>query len=141
MKLEQARQTGETNAQEKAGAKPESKHFIESGEAALLLAFTGCVEIIQWLLDMVPYVGWVVNGGISFFLGLIFYIWLTGKISKGAPKKWYKAIYAGSVGSVIPIIPDYFGAIIYLYIQDHKLLKKIGGKAGEMAEKAMEKVK
>jgi len=141
MELEQARMAEESSAQETAKAKTEPRHFIESGEAALLLAFTGCIEIVQWLLDMVPYVGWIVNGGIAFFVGLIFFIWLNGKISKGAPKKWYKAVYAGAAGSIIPIIPGYFGAIIYLYLEDHKLLKKVFGKAGEMAGKALEKVK
>lgn len=112
---------------EKSAAAPTQKHFINFGEAALLLAFTGCVEAIQLILDFIPFLGWLVNTVIAFLMGLVFFIWLNGKISKGAPKKWYKAIYGGAAGSIIPIIPGYFGAIIYLLIQDRNIpgLKKI----------------
>jgi hypothetical protein len=116
-------------------AKPKAEHFINSGEAVLLLAFTGSVEIIQWILDMVPYAGWIVNGGISFFVGFIIYIWLSGKIARGAPKKWLKAIYYGAAGGAIPIIPGYCGAIIYLIYQDRQFLGKVAGKIVKLIEK------
>ncbi len=135
MELAQKRNQEEPTEAEEGGegAKPREERFINSGEAILLLAFTGAVEIIQWALDMVPYVGWIVNGGIAFFVGGIIFIWLTGKIAKGAPKKWYKAVYYGAVGGALPVIPGFLGAIIYLLIQDRKIL-------GQAAGKLMEKI-
>lgn len=143
MELRQNQLANEGAAEAETGeeaAKPAEEHFINSGEMTLLSAFFGSLEIVQWLLDMIPYVGWVINGGIAFFAGFIFFIWLNGKISKGAPKKWYKAVYYGAAGSAIPIIPGYLGAIIYLYLQDHQLLKKIGGEVGKIAGKVMKKI-
>jgi hypothetical protein len=133
-------QAAESAEEEKTAAKPAEGRYINSGEATLLLAFFGSLEIVQWLLDMIPYAGWIINVGIAFFAGFIFFIWLSGKIAKGAPKKWYKAVYYGAAGSALPIIPGYLGAIIYLYMEDHQLLKKIGGKLGETAGKIMEKI-
>ncbi len=118
-------------ATEEETAKPAEERFINSGEAVLLLAFTGGIEIIQWILDMVPYAGWIVNGGISFFVGGIIFLWLIGKIARGAPKKWLKAVYYGVAGGVLPIIPGYLGVIIYLLIQDRKILGKTAGKLME----------
>ncbi|MFH0803854.1 MAG: hypothetical protein V1877_01930, partial [Candidatus Tagabacteria bacterium] len=56
-------------AKDEEAAKPAKEHFINSGEAILLLAFTGFIELLQWALDLIPYVGWVVNIIISFFVG------------------------------------------------------------------------
>lgn len=142
--LAESRRADERAAEEATESKsetvaPAEKHFINSGEATLLLAFTGFIEIIQWLLDMVPYAGWILNGGLSLFMGLIFFIWLTGKIAKGAPKKWYKAVYYGAAGGALPIIPGYLGVMIYLILDDHQLLKKAFGKIGETAQKMMQK--
>jgi uncharacterized membrane protein len=119
--------------------KPKEEHFINSGEAILLLAATGSLEIIQWLLDLIPYVGWIVNGGISILVAMTLFIWLTGKVAQGAPKSWYKVIWLGAFGGALPVIPGQLGAIIYLLIQDRKLLGKIGGKLGEEAEKLAQK--
>ncbi len=141
MQLEQNRIADETSAEEEeesgagAMAKPAEKHYINSGEAILLVAATGFIEIIQWALDLIPYVGWVINAGISFFVGFIIYIWLSGKITRGAPKKWLKAIYYGAAGGAIPIIPGYCGAIIYLIYQDRQFLGKAMGKIGKIIEK------
>ncbi len=140
MQLEQDRIADEAYAEEEeelAEGKQQSKtqHFINSGEAILLVAATGFIEIIQWALDFIPYVGWVINAGISFFVGFIIYIWLSGKIARGAPKKWLKAIYYGAAGGAIPIVPGYFGAIIYLIYQDRQFLGKVAGKIGKLIEK------
>lgn len=135
MNLEQARRADEVDSQnQQRSTATTPKHFIGSGEFAIFSTFLGVIEIAQLLLDFIPFIGWVVNVVISLFIGLIFYFWLNGKINKGAPKKWYKAIYAGAGGSIIPIIPGYFGAIMYLYIQDHKLLGKIGKAMGDVTK-------
>ncbi len=121
--------------------KAKEEHFINTGEAALLLAFTGAIEVICWILDFIPYLGWIINIVITVIVGGILLIWLTGKVAKGAPKKWYKAIYWGAVGGAIPIVPGYLGAIIWLLVQDRKILGKVAGKLGEAVEKTIEKVK
>ncbi len=136
VELAQSQRAGELAAETEPaaeGAKPGAERFISSGEAILLLAFTGSTEIIQWLLDLVPYAGWIVNGGITFVVGFSLIIWLTGKVAKGAPKKWYKAVYYGAVGGALPVIPGFFGSIIYLLMQDRKLL-------GQTASKLMGKI-
>ena len=129
----------EGRAESEEGIKPATGHFFDSGEVILALAFTGSTEIIQWLLDMVPYVGWIANGGIAFVVGFSMLLWLTGKIAKGAPKKWYKAVYYGAAGGAIPVIPGFLGAIIWLLIQDRKILGKVAGKAGGTLEKNLKK--
>jgi hypothetical protein len=121
---------GETQEKEKQKAKT---RFINSGEAIILLAFTGGVEIVQWALDLIPFVGWVVNIIISGLVFLILFIWLMGKIGQGAPKKWLKALWYGAAGGVIPIVPGFLGAIIYLLMQDWKIFGKVFGKLGEKA--------
>lgn len=154
MELEQARLADERAAEEKASeetaeeetteetaaekgkkAKSAKGPFINAGEATLLLAFTGFMELVQWALDFVPFLGWAINIAISGIVGFIVYIWVSGKITKGAPKKWLKAIYYGAAGSAIPIIPGYCGAIIYLIYQDRQFLGKTMGKIGELIEK------
>ncbi len=131
MRLQQTRGKAETEAEEKEAGKAKAgaaKRFINSGEAIILLAATGFIEIIQWALDLIPYVGWVVNGGISFLVAMVLLIWMTGKVAQGAPKSWYKAIWFGAFGGAIPVIPGQLGAIIYLLMQDRKIFGKIGGK-------------
>jgi len=140
MQLEQNRIADEMTLEEEGESaegkqKSKTQHFINSGEAILLVATTGFIEIIQWALDFIPYVGWVINVGISFFVGFTIYIWLSGKITKGAPKKWLKAIYYGAAGGAIPVIPGYCGAIIYLIYQDRQFLGKAMGKMGKLIEK------
>ncbi len=144
MELQQKRSTGKTNGQKTPGktdAAQSSQRFIDSGEAVLLAATTGLTELIQWALDLVPYVGWIINGGITFVVGFGLFIWVSGKVAKGAPKKWYKAIYWGAVGGALPVIPGYLGSIIYLLIQDRKILGKIAGKMGEEAEEKLKKLR
>lgn len=148
MELEQARFADEKAAEEAseesagdAAAKPAVRRFINSGEAPLLLAFTGAIDAVQWLFDFIPYFGWILNVIIAFPVGFILYIWIKGKMAKGAPKKWYKVLFAGAGGSIIPIIPGYFGAIIWLILEDRQTLKKAFGKLGKVAEKVMEKIK
>ncbi len=147
MRLQQSRQADETAGEEATGEeatgeeKAKEEHFINTGEAALLLAFTGAIEVICWILDFIPYLGWIINIVITVIVGGILLIWLTGKVAKGAPKKWYKAIYWGAVGGAIPIVPGYLGAIIWLLVQDRKILGKVAGKLGEAVEKTIEKVK
>jgi uncharacterized membrane protein len=121
---------------EESAAKPAEERFISSGEAILLLAFTGIIAIISWAFNFIPYVGWVLNLIINIAVGGILLLWLTGKIAKGAPKKWYKAIYYGAAGS---FFGGYFGAIIWLLIQDRKILGKVAGKLGEEMEKTAKK--
>ncbi len=111
MRLQQSRQADETAGEEATGEeatgeeKAKEEHFINTGEAALLLAFTGAIEVICWILDFIPYLGWIINIVITVIVGGILLIWLTGKVAKGAPKQWYKAIYWGAVGGAIPIVP------------------------------------
>lgn len=105
--------------------------FINAGEAIILLAFTGAIEILQWALDLIPYLGWIINIIISGFVLFVLFIWLTGKIAQGAPKKWLKALWYGAFGGVLPVIPGFLGAIIYLLMQDWKIFGKIFGKLGE----------
>lgn len=133
MELTQNQLADERTAEEAGEAKKEKqqskiRQFINGGEAILLLAATGFIEIIQWLLDLIPYAGWIANGGISILVAMTLFIWLTGKVAQGAPKSWYKVIWLGLVGGALPVIPGQLGAIIYLLIQDRKLLGKIGGK-------------
>ncbi len=150
MQLEQDRIADEAYAEEEeesttgAGAKPAEEHYISSGEAILLLAFTGLVEVIQWAVDLLNIafgLGIIINAIITGLVFGILAIWMTGKVAKGAPKKWYKALWYGAGGGVLPIIPGFLGAIIYLLIQDRKILGKIGGKLGEEAEKLATKIK
>ncbi len=138
MELQQARMADEMAAEEereeeteKGAAKPAEEQFINKGEAILLLAFTGLVAVVSWALDFIPFAGWIINLIINIFVGFAFFIWLTGKIAKGAPKKWIKALYYGAAGS---FFGGYFGAIIYLLIQDQKMLGKVAGKLGEEIE-------
>ncbi|OHA16043.1 MAG: hypothetical protein A3A10_02510 [Candidatus Tagabacteria bacterium RIFCSPLOWO2_01_FULL_42_9] len=133
--LQQARLADEKSAQTQAAAKPESRRFINSGEAIFLLAFTGIVEAIQMVLDFIPFLGLALNAVIAFFVGFVLYIWVKGKIAKGAPKKWQTALFAGAGGSILPFVPGYLGAIIWLILEDRQLLKKAFGKVGEMAQK------
>lgn len=133
MELTQNQLADERTAEEAGEAKkekqqPKIRQFINGGEAILLLAATGFIEIIQWLLDLIPYAGWIANGGISILVAMTLFIWLTGKVAQGAPKSWYKVIWLGALGGALPVIPGQLGAIIYLLIQDRKLLGKIGGK-------------
>jgi hypothetical protein len=121
----------------KAAAKPAEQRFISGGEAPLLLAFTGAVAGIMAFFDLIPYVGWVINVIIAFIVGGILLLWLTGKIARGAPKKWYKAIYYGAAGS---FFGGFFGAIIWLLMQDRKILGKIAGELGEKIEEQAKKV-
>ncbi len=143
MQLEQERLADERQEEEttKGKQQPKTQQFINSGEAIMLSAATGFIEIIQWLFDLIPYAGWVVNGGISILVALALFIWATGKVAQGAPKSWYKVIWLGAFGGVLPVIPGQLGAIIYLWMQDWKLLGKIGGKLGEEAEKLAAKIK
>jgi hypothetical protein len=127
---EGATETGE------AAAKPAEQRFISDGEAPLLLAFFGAVAGIQGTFDLIPYVGWIINVGITLVAGGIFFIWLTGKVAKGAPKKWYKALWYGALGS---FFGGYFGAIMYLLMQDRRILGKVAGKFGEKIEKIAKK--
>lgn len=136
MRLEEQRRaqemTEEEEKTEEGTIKPPEEHFINTGEAALLLAFTGAGEGITWLLDFIPFAGWVISIiAVTAPVGGILLIWMTGKVAKGAPKNWYRAIYWGAVGGAIPIIPGYLGSIIWLLMQDRKILSKIGGKLGE----------
>ncbi len=142
MRLEQERLAGEKQQEEQEEVaaeqvKPEEQHFINSGEATLLLAFTGAVAGIMCLFDLIPYAGWVINIIIALFVGGILLLWLTGKVAKGAPKKWYKAIYYGAAGS---FFGGYFGAIIWLLIQDRKILGKVAGGLSEKIEEQAKKV-
>ena len=146
MQLEQERLAGERQEEEQeetseVNQQSKAQQFINSGEAIILLAATGLIEIIQWVLDLIPYVGWLINAGISLLVALALFIWMTGKVAQGAPKSWYKAIWLGAIGGVLPVIPGQLGAIIYLLIQDRKLLGKIGGKLGEETEKLATKIK
>ncbi len=161
MELKQTRLADERAEEEAEGeqsaAKPAS-HLINSGEAALLLGFTGFIELVQWGLDAapailtsIPVIGWVLGPGMSaaaffaniliaLFVGGSLLLWVNGKVAKGAPRKWYKIIYIGATGSVIPIIPGYLGAIIYLLILDRKILGKIATRAlGEKTIRLTEK--
>ncbi|PIQ69646.1 MAG: hypothetical protein COV90_00225 [Candidatus Tagabacteria bacterium CG11_big_fil_rev_8_21_14_0_20_41_11] len=150
MQLEQQRLAAERQQEkqeeEEAGAearaKPAKGHYISSGEAVLLLAFTGAVEIIQAIVDWLNLafmIGTIINAIITAFVFGILAIWMIGKVAKGAPKKWYKALYYGAGGGVLPIIPGFLGAIIYLLIQDRKILGKVAGKLGEDVEKVVKK--
>ena len=123
----------ETDETQGKPAKSAPDHFINGGEAALLLAFTGLVEIIQWAVDFldVILIGILINGAITIFVGFILFIWVSGKVADGAPKSWFKAIYYGAVGGALPVIPGFLGAIIYLLIQDRKILGKVAGELGE----------
>ncbi len=149
MQLEQDRIADEAYAEEdeesetSAKAKPAEKHYISSGEAILLLAFTGLIELIQWAVDLLNLafgIGIIINVVITGIVFGILAVWMTGKVAKGAPKKWYKALYYGAGGGVLPIIPGFLGAIIYLLIQDRKILGKVAGKLGEAVEKAAQKI-
>ena len=88
MQLEQERLAAEKQEEETAKGKQQSKtqQFINSGEAIILLAAMGFIEIIQWLFDLIPYAGWVVNGGISILVAMALFIWATGKVAQGASK-------------------------------------------------------
>ena len=131
-----AEEIEEEETEESKPIKTEER-FINPGEAVLLLAFTGIMAGVSWLLDFIPYIGWIINIVINILIGFVLFIWLTTKVAKGAPKKWYKAIYYGAAGS---FFGGYFGAIIYLLIQDRKFLGKVAGKLGEEIEKQAKKV-
>ena len=114
MQLQQARMAEEMAAEEadeaQKTAKPAETHFINSGEATIMLAFTGIIEAIQAVVDWLNlafFIGEIINIIITIFVGFVLFIWLTGKIAKGAPKKWYKAIYWGAVGGAVPIVPAF----------------------------------
>jgi len=132
-----AEEKSQQGVEGEGAAKPAEEHFINSGEAVLLLAFTGIIAIISVVLDWLPYFGWIINLIINLAVGGILLLWLTGKVAKGAPKKWYKAIYYGALGS---FFGGYFGAIIWLLIQDRKVLGKVAGKLGEKIEEQAKKV-
>ncbi len=148
MQLEQSRIADEASAEEEESsmetkAKTAEEHYISSGEAVLLLAFTGLIEVIQWIVDLLNLafgIGIIINAIITGFVFGILAIWMTGKVAKGAPKKWYKALYYGAGGGVLPIIPGFLGAIIYLLIQDRKILGKVAGKLGGGVEKVAQKI-
>lgn len=128
---------------EEEGAKPAGQRFINAGEAPLLLAFTGVVEGVQQVVDWLNLAfgaGTIINAAITAAVLFVLFIWVTGKVAKGAPKKWYKVIYLGAAGGVIPIIPGQIGAIIWLLIQDRKILGKVAGELGEKIEKQAKKV-
>jgi len=164
MELEQARladERAEAETEEEQSADALPRHLINTGEAALLLGFTGFIELLQWLIDglpaaltatvqIVPGLGQalgVVMGPalegvsiaaniiITLFVGGTLLFWVHGKTQRGAPKKWYKVIYIGATGAVIPIIPGFLGAIIYLVMIDRKAFGKLGTKLMEKAEK------
>lgn len=141
MELRQNQLAAEKEAEsveEGGGAvKPATERFINSGEAILLLAFTGIIAIISILLDFIPLMGWLANLLINLAVGGLLLLWLTGKVARGAPKKWYKAIYYGAAGS---FFGGYFGAIIWLLIQDRKVLGKVAGNLGEKIEEQAKKV-
>ena len=143
MRLQQMREKAENEAEEETGEEPKTgpgKRFINSGEAIILLAATGFVEIVQWALDFIIYLGWIVNVGISILVAIALFIWATGKVAQGAPKSWYKIIWAGAFGGAIPVIPGQLGAIIVLIALDWKWLgkimgEKLGGKLEQLAAK------
>ncbi len=141
VQLEQDRIADEMAAEEEleegAKAKPAEEHYISPGEAILLLAFTGLVALISWAFDFIPFLGWIINLIINLLVGLTLFIWVSGKVAKGASVKWYKAIYYGAAGS---FFGGYLGAIIYLLIQDRKILGKVAGKLGESVEKVAQKI-
>ena len=58
MELTQNQLAAENAAEEpeRVESKTAEGHFINSGEATLLLAFTGIMAGISWLLDFIPYV-------------------------------------------------------------------------------------
>ncbi len=137
MELAQNQITNERGVEpetEEGAAKPAEERFINSGEVTLLLAFTGAVEGIQQAIDWLNLafgIGTIINVAITLAVLFILVLWLTGKVAKGAPKKWYKALYYGAVGGALPIIPGFLGSIIYLLIQDRKILGKTAGKLME----------
>ncbi len=110
-----AQQEEETTEEQKETPK---QQFIGSGEAIILIGFTGMLELLQWGLDFIPFLGWAINAVIAVLAGLALIFWVSPKTARGAPKSWYWTIILGGVGSALPIIPGYLGAIIYLIVQD-----------------------
>ncbi len=155
MNLEEARRADEM-AQEEAAENQTAApgHFINSGEASLILGFAAFIVLAQWgleaipaLVTSIPVIGWLIGGAmamagyainivVTIFALLILLLWVNGKVAKGAPRKWYKIIIIGAFGNVIPFVPGFLGAIIYLIMTDHKIFGKLGTKLIEKMGKA-----
>lgn len=155
MNLEEARRAEEM-AQEEAAENQTAtpSHFINSGEASLILGFAAFIVLAQWGLEAlptlvagIPIIGWIIGGAmtmagyvvniiITIFALLILLLWTNGKVAKGAPKSWYKTIIIGAFSNVLPFVPGFLGAIIYLIMTDRKIFGKLGTKLIEKFGKA-----
>lgn len=155
MNLEEARRADEMAREEAAENQTAApSHFINSGEASLILGFAAFIVLAQWGLEVIPtlvtsipIIGWLIGGAmtmagyvanfvLTILILLILLLWVNGKVAKGAPKNWYKIIIIGAFGNVIPFVPGFLGAIIYLIMTDHKIFGKIGTKMIEKLGKA-----
>lgn len=155
MNLEESRRAEEMAREEAEENQPAvPSHFINSGEATLILGFAGLIVLAQWGLEAlpamvaaIPVIGWLVGGAmtmagfvanavVTILALLIFLLWVNGKVGKGAPKSWYKVIIIGAFGNVLPYVPGFLGAIIYLLMIDRKIFGKLGTKLMEKLGKA-----
>lgn len=93
---------------------------INIGMLILLLMFSFAVDIFQLVLDLIPMIGWIINVGVDFIVGWIFFLWFK-IIGVKYTKRTTMAFIAGFILDLIPYIDTLAWTIdvIMIYASTH----------------------
>ena len=87
----------------------------------LMIACAAVIDFLQFLLDLIPFAGWILGWVVSIIAILVFGVWLSHEeVSMMDPKRALRFLGA-MLGESIPIVnavPLWTGVITYTVIQE-----------------------
>lgn len=98
----------------------EKRQRISSIQGIFMLAVAGIIDGVQFLLNFIPFVGWIATSLISVFAWLTFFTWFklngVGFLSGKTTVLKIASIFGVSILEIFPIINDFPAWIVYIVI-------------------------
>lgn len=102
------------------GTDTEKRQRISSVQGTFMLAVAGVIDGVQFLLNFIPFVGWIAASLISIFAWLTFFTWfkLNGVnfLSGKTTVLKIASLFGVSILEIFPIINDFPAWIAYIVI-------------------------
>lgn len=115
----------------------EKRQRIGNMQGALMIAVAATVDGIQFLLNFIPFVGWIFTALISIFAWLTFFVWFkfngVGFLEGKAAVLKFSLIFGVSILEIIPVLNDLPAWIAYIVLMilivraEDVMYNKIGG--------------